>query len=224
MRQNGNHRRIILTKVLSGFALIALLVTLYHYLFHTGLGEILFDSNRLKSYVQSLGALGPGSIIFFMTLAIVMSPIPSAPIAIVSGTIFGHWWGTLYVIIGAELGAVIAFLISRLAGFDLMKKWFGDKLSTGIFKSQKNLTLIVLLSRLIPFVSFDIISYAAGLTPISFLRFALATLLGILPISFLLTHFGSNLGSSNPQKIMSTIFLLGLVTAIPIVLAKIKKK
>ena len=102
----------------------------------------------------------------------------------------------------------------------LIKKFFGEKLETGFFKSQKNLALVLLVSRLIPFVSFDIVSYAAGLTPISFFSFATATFLGILPISFLLAHFGSDLGSSDPQKVMTTIFLLGFVTLIPFLVTK----
>ena len=204
------------TRLVLGLGLIVLLFTLYNYIFHVGIGEILLDTNKFKAYVGSLGLWGPFAIIFFMALAIIMSPLPSAPIAVASGTLFGHTWGTVYIVIGA----IIAFTVSKLAGYELIKKFFGEKLETGFFKSQKNLALVLLVSRLIPFVSFDIVSYAAGLTPISFFSFATATFLGILPISFLLAHFGSDLGSSDPQKVMTTIFLLGFVTLIPFLVTK----
>ncbi len=49
----------------------------------------------------------------------------------------------------------------------------------------------VFVSRLLPFVSFDVISYAAGLSKITFWRFGLATFAGIVPASFVLTHLGA---------------------------------
>ena len=65
-------------------------------------------------------------------------------------------------------------------------------------------------------ISFDILSYAAGLTPLSFWRFALATFAGIIPISFLLAHFGSELGSADMQRVSATVLALGGITLIPI--------
>jgi uncharacterized membrane protein YdjX (TVP38/TMEM64 family) len=50
---------------------------------------------------------------------------------------------------------------------------------------------MIMLSRLMPFISFDIISYAAGITALSYGRFLFATAIGILPASFLLAHFGA---------------------------------
>lgn len=199
-------------------------VTVYHYLFHEGYVEILLDTEKLRETVSALGFWGPFAIATFMALAIIMSPIPSAPIALASGALFGHTWGTVYILIGAELGAVTAFLIARLVGYELLKKWFGEKLNSGILKSQKNLTLIVFFSRMVPFISFDIISYLAGLSPISFWRFSVATFTGIIPISFLLAHFGSELGNADSNRILTTVLLLGLLTAIPVVITRWKKR
>ena len=50
---------------------------------------------------------------------------------------------------------------------------------------------MIMLSRLMPFISFDLISYAAGITALSYGRFLFATAIGILPASFLLAHFGA---------------------------------
>ncbi len=203
-----------------GVVLVVSFVLLYGYLVDQGLARDLLDGDKLKAFIQSFGIWGPVAVISFMTLAIVMSPLPSAPIAVAAGALYGHTWGTLYILLGAELGALIAFAVSRLVGYEVLKKWFGDKLSTGIFGSQRHLTLIVFVSRLIPFVSFDVISYAAGLTQITFLRFALATLMGIIPISFLLAHFGSSLGAADPRQVTITLLLLGLVTVVPFIVRK----
>jgi len=81
---------------------------------------------------------------------------------------YGHTWGTIYIVIGAEIGAIIAFTIGRLVGYEILLCWFGDRLSIGILKSQRFLTTIVVVGRLLPFISFDVLSYAAGLTKGSF--------------------------------------------------------
>ena len=83
---------------------------------------------------------------------------------------------------------------------------------------------IVFFSRLLPFVSFDIISYIAGLTTLSFWRFAIATIAGIAPASFLLAHFGGELNSEDDQRIAIAILILGVLTAIPIIYKVIRKR
>ncbi len=72
----------------------------------------LLDGERLHMLVARAGLWGPVLIVTLMTLAVVASPIPSAPIALAAGAAYGHLWGTVQVVIGAELGALIAFGLS----------------------------------------------------------------------------------------------------------------
>ena len=95
---------------------VLLLTAGYWILSQSGLLKILMDSAVLKEQLNGLGFVGPLTVIGLMTGAIVLSPVPSAPIALASGAAFGHFWGTVYVLIGAELGALIAFFIARLLG------------------------------------------------------------------------------------------------------------
>ena len=189
-----------------------------------GYRDILEDTALLKLKVESLGNLGPVLIIFGIAIAIIMSPIPSAPIALVSGALYGHTWGTIYVIIGSTTGAIIAFLIARLLGYDVLQRWFKGGFSNKLVGSQNFLMGIVFFSRLLPFVSFDFISYAAGLTALSFWRFVVATIAGIIPASFLLAHFGGELSSADGQRVGLAILLLGLFTALPFIYRYIKKQ
>ncbi|WP_242494282.1 hypothetical protein [Loktanella sp. IMCC34160] len=69
----------------------------------------LMDGERLDLLIARAGIWGPVLIVTLMTLAVVASPIPSAPIALAAGAAYGHFWGTVQVVIGAELGALIAF-------------------------------------------------------------------------------------------------------------------
>lgn len=196
--------------------LITMMIVAYFILAEIGAIEFIRDGIALKQWIIGLGLAGPLLIIALMALAIIMSPIPSAPIALTAGAVYGHTAGTIYVLIGAELGAIFAFYIARLLGIDLLQKWFGGRLATGMLGSQNTLMGIVFISRLLPFVSFDIVSYAAGLTSLSFLRFAIATLTGIIPASFLLAHFGSEMASAESERIAFAILALGLLTLIPV--------
>jgi len=191
---------------------IGIVVFAYEIFSQQGLLDFITDGAALRQWIQGLGVWGPVVIIGLMTAAIVMSPIPSAPIALAAGAAYGHYEGTLYVVIGAETGAIIAFFTSRLLGADILKNRINNQYLQQFLGSQNALMGIVFVSRLMPFISFDMVSYAAGVTPLKFWRFAIATFAGILPASFLLAHFGSELISSESQNIALTLLLLGLVS------------
>lgn len=178
--------------------------------------DLFLNMDALILRLRELGIVGPLMVIGLMTLAIVFNPLPSAPIALATGAVYGHTWGTIYIVTGAEIGAVTAFMIARLTGFGMLQKYIGDKWSLNRFTTQNSLMAIIFASRLVPFLSFDLISYGAGLTPITFWRFALATLLGLIPTSFLLAHYGGEMIGASVHSISLLILLFGLVTLVPI--------
>ena len=211
-------------KTITGLVFVILFAGLYLYLEQSGSINTFLNQESLQQIINNYGQWGPLLIIIFMSGAIVMSPLPSAPIALASGAAFGHTWGTIYILIGAELGAIIAFSMARMLGYDVMKRRFGNRIKFKWLQSDNNLMLAVGISRLIPFISFDVVSYAAGLTSLGYMRFAFATLLGIIPASFLLAHFGSELVSSDLPNMVITILLLGSITGIPLILGVLIKK
>ncbi len=184
----------------------------------------LMDGERLQALVARAGLWGPVPIVTLMTVAVVASPIPSAPIALAAGAAYGHLWGTVQVVIGAELGALIAFGLARLLGHDVLRRVFGNRVDSGLLGSQNALTATVFFSRLMPFVSFDMISYAAGLSRLHAWRFALATLTGIIPASFLLTHFGGEAVSGDLGRATWAVLGLGLVTGLPLLWMATRRK
>lgn len=175
------------------------------------------DAEHLHTLVVRAGIWGPMLVITLMTLAVVVSPIPSAPIALAAGAAYGHVWGTVQVVVGAELGALIAFGLARILGHDVLRKLFGDRIDAGLLGSQTTLMLAVLASRLMPFVSFDMISYAAGLSRLHTWRFALATLAGIIPASFVLAHVGGEAASGDVGRTSWAVLGLGVATGAPLV-------
>lgn len=203
---------------LAATVLLALGVV-YWWLSTSGALAVVGNAQALRNWVQDFGAWGPVLIIALMIVAIVMSPIPSGPVAIVAGAAFGPLWGTIYVSVGASLGAMIAFAIARTLGYDVVERWSRtgpllERLKK--HQSQNWLMLVVLGSRLVPFISFDAVSYAAGLTPLAFWRFALATLSGVIPVSFALAYFGESIAEADSPYMMAAAVLVGGAILIPI--------
>lgn len=182
------------------------------------------NAENVRQWVEELGLFGPFAIIALMAIAVVASPIPSAPIALAAGAAFGHVTGTLYVAIGAEVGALIAFMIARLLGRQAVERMLGPRVGAGLLGSQNALTLAIFVSRLLPFVSFDAMSYAAGLSRLHLWRFLLATLAGILPASFALAHLGDGALSGQLGPSTWVAIGLGLLTAAPILFVAMRHK
>ncbi len=197
-----------LRRIIVGILLIASLVVLFWLLSQGGALAILKDRAALE-YIAQWGMWGPVAVILLIASTIVWSPLPSIPVALAAGAAYGRTWGTIYVLIGAELGAVVAFAIARLLGHDTIKRWLGRRLPLGSIGSQNARMAFVFFTRLLPFMSFDLISYAAGLTSLSTWRFAIATLAGAAPISFLLAHFGSEMASGDARRIATAMLILG---------------
>ena len=206
----------IRSSLLLAVLIFCLLVAGFFIADKTGITALIVDIDSMINYMHSLGAGGPLLVIGLMVLAIVFNPLPSAPIALASGAVYGHLWGTVYILVGAEIGALIAFLITRLTGYHWLRHFTAKKISLGWVGSQNSLMIMVFVSRLIPFLSFDLISYGAGLTTIAFWRFALATLAGLLPASFLLAHFGGEMAVADMQQMSLIVLITGLVIGLPL--------
>lgn len=204
--------------VFIGFLLLTIII--FMQLIDMGWLDILKNKDKLLILVKELGLIGPLAIICLIAIAIIITPIPSAPIALVSGALYGHTFGTLYVVLGALSGALLAFMISRKLGYDYINRKLHQKIPEKIIGSQNTLMMIVFFTRLAPFISFDVISYAAGLTKLTVGRFILATLMGIIPISFVLAHLGSEVKDGEMESIATALLLLGFFTLLPLIINK----
>ena len=83
--------------LVKGVVFVVVLVGIYGVLSHLGALEILGERAAFRAWIDGLGPLGPLAVVGTMTMAIVFTPIPSAPIALASGAAYGHGWGALYI-------------------------------------------------------------------------------------------------------------------------------
>jgi uncharacterized membrane protein YdjX (TVP38/TMEM64 family) len=170
----------------------------------------LVPAQGIEAWLQGAGPLGPIVFILAMALAVVISPLPSLPLDIAAGSVFGPLLGTVYAVTGGLLGAVASFLLARGLGRGLVDRLVGGHVQFCRRCSDRFLTGIVFFSRLLPFVSFDVVSYGAGMTRMSLSRFALATGLGMLPLTSLYVTFGAAVVSNRG---LATALGLALVAA-----------
>lgn len=184
----GDRARLA-SKLVAAAALVALVVALER---RYGLSD-LFAADRIDALLRQAGPTAPLVFIGVMALAVVVSPIPSLPLDILAGRVFGPLPGGLYAALGGLLGAVISFSIARLLGRDLLARFLKGHINFCSRCSDRLLTRVVFLSRLVPFVSFDLVSYGAGLTRMTLPRFAAATFVGMLPLTFAYTTYGAAL-------------------------------
>ena len=188
------HRKTSLLLRALGIVGLLMLVVLLERRFH--LSEV-FDTGVLEHRLENAGPLAP---VLFMLLmaATVVSPIPTLPLDILAGRMFGAFYGTLYAVTGATLGAVLSFLVARWLGRDLIARFLKGHVNFCQQCSDKLLIKIVFLARLIPAVSFDMVSYGSGLTKMSWTKFAVATFLGMVPLTAVYVSFGPLLSLSGP--------------------------
>lgn len=141
-------------------------------------------------FIRSLGAWGAFGSIALMVLHSFI-PFPSGIITFSNGMVYGKFWGTLISWTGAMLGAYVAFGLARLFGRPFVKAVLPEKLWNRLDQwSKRTAAIDLLLSRLLPVISFNLINYTAGMTPVSLWTFTWTTALGILPVTVLMVVLG----------------------------------
>jgi uncharacterized membrane protein YdjX (TVP38/TMEM64 family) len=167
----------------------------------------------VRRMVRSLGPFGAPAVVFMIAAIIVFIPIPTIPIEIVAGLVYGVPLGSLLVLAGHMLGAIVAFAIARRFGRPLLRRWLGDRGVSRLdaFAAQSGF-LYIFFMRLLPLFDFKLVSYAAGLTPIRTRTYVLATLAGIFPPIVILVSIGAT-AAARPREAALIAAAYSLVVA-----------
>jgi len=174
----------------------------------------------LSEWLNDQGMSGPLLLMLLMILAVVVGPIPTLPISAAAGLVYGMFTGTAIAVTGALAGAIIAFYLARILGREAVRRKLGDNPVFSATGSQRFLFIAVTLTRLIPLFSFALISYAAGVTAISFWRYALATTLGMLPMTFVFAGLGRSFEFSPVLTVVAAAVILVVMSTLPLYLSR----
>jgi uncharacterized membrane protein YdjX (TVP38/TMEM64 family) len=172
------------------------------------------DFEGLRQLVRSYGPWGPVFTIILMAVQSIVPFVPGLVITITNAWIFGWFYGAVYSWSGSLIGAILDFTIAR---------WFGRPVVELFVKAHhldasdrfflQHGIMAVFITRLTPVIPFKVISYGAGLTAISMLRFIMATGVGQTPAIVLYSILGQHLTRSlrATVAITSLLVVIGLV-------------
>nr|VFK24264.1 MAG: Uncharacterized membrane protein YdjX, TVP38/TMEM64 family, SNARE-associated domain [Candidatus Kentron sp. LPFa]VFK35683.1 MAG: Uncharacterized membrane protein YdjX, TVP38/TMEM64 family, SNARE-associated domain [Candidatus Kentron sp. LPFa] len=143
--------------------------------------------------------------------------LPGSILALAGGALFGPVWGTLINLIGATLGAGLAFLMARYLGGDWVRARAGARLAAILAGVESEGWRFVAFVRLVPLFPFNLLNYALGLTRISLLPYLVATGICMLPGTLAYTwlgYVGREAASGGEELIRKGLLALGLLVAV----------
>ena len=168
----------------------------------------------------------------FITVYIIQTALslPGAAIlSLAAGAVFGAFSGTVYVNIGATVGASLAFLVARYLFHDVIQNKFGSRLEKINMELETKGFNYLLFLRLVPLFPFFLINLGAGLTRLPLRTFFLGTMVGIIPGSFVYCNAGASLATITSvseivsPRLLGSFALLGLFALVPVLYKKMKK-
>ena len=138
------------------------------------------DRYQLQLWLHQMGMWAPVLYIFIYSIATICL-LPSTPLNLSGGAIFGAVWGTVWTSSAAILAAVLAFGFSRTIGRSLVERKLAGKWESIDREMQQGGFFYMFAIRLLPLIPYGIVNFAAGLTSIKFRDYLLGTLLGTVP-------------------------------------------
>ena len=148
-----------------------------------------FDIAALDTRVRDAGAWGPVLFMGAYALATVLS-LPGALLTLAGGALFGPLWGTFYSLTAATIGATAAFAVARYVASDWARRRAGGWMRNLIDGVEQEGWRFVAFVRLVPFLPFNLLNYALGLTRIRLAHYVLASYLFMLPGALAYTYLG----------------------------------
>ena len=178
----------------------------------------------MRDFVAEYGAYAAAVSFFLMVFQSIAAPLPAFIITLANANLFGWWKGAILSWSSAMAGAAICFLIARILGRETAERLASKTGLQSIDKFfQRYGTHSILIARLLPFISFDLVSYAAGLTSMDFWPFFIATGIGQLPATVVYSYVGGML-TGGARMLMTGLLLLFALSALIVLLRQMFKE
>ena len=172
---------------------VCMLLYFYREVYH-GLREALrfFSSRaRVSAYVASFGPASHLAFIGLQILQVLVAPIPGDLTGLIGGCLFGTQAGFIYSTIGLTLGSWVAFMLSRLFGLPLVRRFVGkETIDKFDYLMEHKGALFCFIFFLIPGLPKDYFCYLLGLSPMHVLTFLVVSTVGRIPGTLLLSMQG----------------------------------
>lgn len=174
------------------------------------------DAGPIRALVEQNYLLGALIMILVTALQVVVAFIPGELVEVAAGYVFGGLWGTIYVLIGAILGSVVAILLTRKFGLKLFYTFFPDTdlNSLPILDNPLQRNSLTFLLFLIPGTPKDMLSYVVGLTDMKIWQYLLLTTFARIPSIISSTIAGNELGES---RLMVAIYIFAGIAIVSLI-------
>ncbi len=141
--------------------------------------------------VYNLGIIGIFLFIAIMGIQGLLVPLPSEVVLLATGMIWGWFWGGLMGVIGSMAAGILCYYVSKRGGRPLAEKFVGEKaIDIADDFIQKHGIKAIIITRFIPFIPFDVISYTSGLVDIDIKTYSIGTLIGSIFRAFFYATLG----------------------------------
>ena len=203
---------------------------------HVSFETIRMHRGMLMDWVGRWGMLAALAYVAGYALMAAFS-IPGGALAtIVGGYLFGLWLGVAASVIGATIGAVAVFLAARTALADFLRAKTGGALRRMEDGFRRNAFSYLLVLRLVPIFPFWLVNLVPAFSGVPLRTYALATLIGIVPGSFVFASVGNGLGAlldrgETPDlkivfqwDILLPILGLALLALLPVLLKRLQAR
>ena len=222
MEHSKSNKKWLKLLILPGIAAAIFLIFQF-----TPLSPADFTPTNVKNFILSFGIWAPVVFIVIYALRGAVLVIPVGIMSFAGGLAFGKWFGTIYILIGATLGASLSFLIARYFGrqfietFSWLHKGKIKQFDDGI---EKNGFRMMLFIRLIPLFQYDAVNFGSGLSKMKFRDFFIGSFIGMAPGGFINAMLGSSLENIISVQFFAALGFFILLMFIPTIYKTIKKK
>src|SRR5271167_4896129 len=171
------------------------------------------DPALVKAQVVEWGAWGP--VVYMLLYAVGPSfLVPGAVMTIAGGMAFGAMWGSVYSLIGGDIGALIAFAAGRFLGKSFVERVVGERFHSMLNRIAKHGFQIILYLRFVPLIPYNALNLLAGASPITFRDYFWATMIGMIPGPILYAFLGNEMWHpASPRFITALALILACFTA-----------
>jgi len=180
------------------------------------------DLLSLRSLIASTGFLAPLIYIILYCISTLFL-MPSTPLNLMGGILFGAIWGTLWTSVAALLIALICFALTREFAQDWVSQRFAPRLAEPLAKQWRSLNTEIeeegiaylFALRLLPIFPYGLVNFGAGLTSIRYRDYIIGTTLGIVPGIFPFVWLGSlgvqAISTGEILPVLLPLLLIGLL-------------
>jgi len=198
---------VVAAAVCLTLSLSAVVFTVYRYS-----GSL--SAQRTKAYMEGFGVMAP---VVFTGMCILrgITFLPCGMLSALGGAVFGKLMGTVLTLLGLTAGSVLTFYLARSIGKDWVRRKLGYRYEKYDRYISRDFPYSIFLMRILPFLPYDAVSCAAGLSGVGLVKFVTETLVGSVPGVFLYVYFGDSIRSMSYKRIGISVAIILALAVMP---------